>query len=183
MPTIQNTVDWTSFLEHHLDGDIRIRAVGLAELNLLIKMYDCFSPLGTAFGLPPHTAESRRAWIKHALAHEVNVAAFSPAGDIVGHCFLVADKPGSAELAIFVHQGSRRRGIGAALLKAALEWGGAVGLRRVWSMTASDNRESLRLQTRCGFRLTELSSHEIELEIDLPACLGAHDRPDRACAL
>jgi RimJ/RimL family protein N-acetyltransferase len=172
VPSIQNTVDCSSFIEDRLDGDIRIRAVELAQRDLLIKMYDRFDPLGAAFGLPPQTAESRRSWIERALAHEVNVAAFSPAGEIVGHGFLVADAPGLAELAIFVHQDSRRRGIGTALVKAALEWGDAVGLRRVWSMTASENREALRLQTRCGFRLRKSNSHEAELEIDLPACLS-----------
>jgi RimJ/RimL family protein N-acetyltransferase len=131
-------------------------------------MYDRFAPLGAAFGLPPQKAAARRAWIERALGHKVNVAAFSLAGEIVGHCFLAADKPGSAELAIFVRQESRRKGIGTALAKAALERGGAAGLRRVWSITSSDNRAALRLQMNCGFHPRTSISYEAELEIELP---------------
>jgi len=130
-------------------------------------MYDRFDPLGAAFGLPPYRAEARREWIRGALEHKVNVAAFSSAGGIVGHCFLAADQPCSAELAIFVHQEFRGRRIGTALVKTALEWGRASGLRRVWSMTPSANRVALRLQLGCGFRVIKSISVEAELEIDL----------------
>jgi GNAT superfamily N-acetyltransferase len=151
-----------------MDRTFSIRAVGPAQRDLLSGMYDRFDPLGGALGLPPHTGEARRAWIAAALGNHVNIAAFSPAGEVVGHCFLAADKPDSAEVAIFVHQEFRRRGLGAALMKAALELGAAAGLRRVWSMTSSDNRAALRLQMSCGFRLVNSVSHEVELEIDLP---------------
>jgi RimJ/RimL family protein N-acetyltransferase len=155
-------------MEGRMDADVRIEAVGPRERDLLIGMYDRFDPLGESFGLPPLSAEARRVWIRRALSHKVNVAAFSPSGDLVGHCFLAADKPCSAELAIFVHQDSRRRGIGTALVRRALEWGAAAGLQRVWTLTASDNRAALRLQESCGFRVTRSASAETELEIDLP---------------
>jgi GNAT superfamily N-acetyltransferase len=135
-------------------------------------MYDRFDPLGAALGLPPPTVEARHEWIGSALGQIVNVAAYSPAGEVVGHCFLAADKPGSAEIAVFVRQESRRKGIGAALLKKALEWGWAAELRRVWAMTACDNRAALRLLMSCGFRLTKPVSLEAELEIELPVPVG-----------
>ena len=90
-------------------ADIQIRMVGPPQLDLLVAMYDLFIPLGAALGLPPPVAEVRREWIGRALGHTVNVAAFSRAGNVVGHCFLAAEKAGSAELAVFVHQESRRR--------------------------------------------------------------------------
>ena len=154
-----------------MDTDIQIRAIGPPQRELLIATYDCFDPLGAALGLPPRNAEARRSWIGTALGHPMNVAAFSPAGEVIGHCFLAADKAGSAEMAVFVHQEYRRRGVGTALVKAALQWGGAVGLRRVWSMTSSANRAALRLQRSCGFRVAKSVSLEAELEIDLPAVL------------
>jgi hypothetical protein len=70
-----------------MDGNIRIRAVGLPLRDLLIEMYDRFDPLGVALGLPPHRGEARREWIGAALGHKMNLAAFSPSGAIVGHCF------------------------------------------------------------------------------------------------
>ncbi len=159
-----------------MNADIQIRGIGPPQRDLLIAMYDRFDPLGAALGLPPRTAEARCEWIGSALGQKVNVAAFSPAGEVVGHCFLAADKPASAEMAVFVHQESRRIGVGTALVKAALDWGGAVGLRRVWSMTSSDNRVALRLQN-CGFRLTKSISLEAELEIDLPVPWAAREMP------
>ena len=63
-------------------ADIRIRAAGPPQRDLLIRMYDRFDPLGLALGLPPRTAEARREWIERALGHKVNVAAFSPTGGL-----------------------------------------------------------------------------------------------------
>jgi len=131
-------------------------------------MYDRFDPIGAAFGLPPRSAEARHRWICAALGHKVNVATFSPTGEAVGHCFLAVDTSSSAEVAIFVQQDYRRRGIGTALVKAALERGAKAGLRRVWGMTASADRVALRLLRNCGFRLTKSVSVEAELEIGLP---------------
>jgi RimJ/RimL family protein N-acetyltransferase len=151
-----------------MDTDIRIRAVGLPQRDLLIGMYDRFEPLGVALGLPPFREDARRDWVGFALGHKLNLAAFSPAERVVGHCFLVADKAGSAELAMFVHQEFRRRGVGTALVKAALEWGCVAGLRRVWTLTSCDNQAALRVQRKCGFRLTNSTFPETELEIRLP---------------
>jgi GNAT superfamily N-acetyltransferase len=160
------------FLESHMDADIQIRAVGLPQRDLLIEMYDRFEPLGVALGLPPWRADARRDWIGFALGHKLNLAALSPAGAVVGHCFLVADQAGSAELAMFVHQKFRRRGVGTALVMAALEWGGVAGLRRVWTLTSCDNEAALRLQEKCGFCLTNSGCPETELEINLPVVGG-----------
>ena len=151
-----------------MDDDVRIYPVGPWQRDLLIGMYDRFDPLGVALGLPPVPAEARHLWIGHALGCKINVGAFSPGGEVVGHCFLAADQAGSAELAVFVHQHFRRRGIGAALVRAALEWGAATGLRRVWTLTSSDNTAALRLQESCGFRLTKSGATDAELEINLP---------------
>jgi hypothetical protein len=76
-----------------VNADIQIRGIGAPQRDLLIAMYDRFDPLGAALGLPPRTAEARCDWIGSALGQKVNVAAFSPAGEVVGHCFLAADKP------------------------------------------------------------------------------------------
>jgi RimJ/RimL family protein N-acetyltransferase len=144
-------------------------------------MYDRFEPLGGAFGLPPYRAGVRREWIVAALANGLNVAAFSSAGELVGHCFLVAGNRDVAELAVFVHQGRRLRGIGTALVKAALELGGTAGLQRVEAVTDRDNRAALHLLERCGFRVTDSTSPEIELEIDLAAACAIREEAQVTC--
>lgn len=153
--------------------DVQIRAIAPAQRELLATMYDGFDPLGAALGLPPHSAEVRRDWIGRSLQQKVNVAAFSADGTIVGHCFLAADTTGSAEMAVFVHQEFRWRGIGTELVTAALACAQALGLRRVWSVTSFDNRAALRLLRRCGFQVTTSGSLELELEIELGPCVLA----------
>lgn len=149
-------------------GGIRIGALGRPQRDLLIEMYDRFEPLGAALGLPPRGEEPRREWIGGALSHGMNLAAFSPAGAAIGHCFLVPDKPGSAEMAIFVHQEFRRRGVATALVKTVLEWGRVEGVQRVWTLTSPENTAALRLQEKFGFRFTSAAFYGIEMEIRLP---------------
>ena len=150
-----------------MDTYIRIKAVKPPQQDLLIGMYDQFEPLGAAQGLPPLLSETRREWIGRALQQSMNLAAFSPTGEAIGHCFLVADKPGSAELAVFVRQEWRGRGIGRALVTAALDYGSAACLQRVWGMTSSENKAVLCLVTSCGFRQKRSVCFEVELELDL----------------
>jgi GNAT superfamily N-acetyltransferase len=138
-------------------------------------MYDRFDPLGAALGLPPDTSETRHTWIGKALGQIVNVAAFSPAGEVVGHCFLAADNPGSAEIAVFVHQEFRRRGIGASLARWVLEWGRVAELESVRAVTASENRAALRLLMTCGFRLIRFDFGVSELDIDLHVPTSTHE--------
>ena len=59
-----------------MDTNIRIRAVGPPQRDLLIGMYDRFEPLGMALGLPPYAEEARHDWIERALSHKLNLAAF-----------------------------------------------------------------------------------------------------------
>jgi GNAT superfamily N-acetyltransferase len=158
-----------------VNSDFHIRAIGPPERGLLIEMYERFDPLGGALGLPPRTAEARRVWIGNALGHPINVAAFSQAAEMIGHCFLVVDMPGSAEMAVFVHQAYRRRGVGAALVLAALRWGGRIGLGSGRAVTASENEPALRLLMSCGFRVSESDHFVTEMEIDLPAPWAAHE--------
>jgi GNAT superfamily N-acetyltransferase len=166
-----------------MDAGVQIRPIGPGQRRLLIEMYERFDPPGAALGLPPLTAEAREAWIDAALRHPVNLGAFTPVGEPVGHCFLAPSAPCEAELAVFVHQQSRRKGIGAALLTAALDRARAAGLRRVWSITSYDNRAALRLQTSCGFRLADSLSFEAELVILLTAPVPTGSAPlHRACS-
>jgi len=148
-------------------ADFRLQLIGPPHFGLLSAMYDRFDPLGEALGLPPLTWEARQNWIGSALRQLVNVAAFANMGDLVGHSFVVEDNPGSAEIAVFVHQGFRRRGIGAALVQWMLEWGRAVKLDRAWAVTASESIAAMRLLTSSGFRLTASDRDIAELEIDL----------------
>ncbi|MBI3697225.1 MAG: GNAT family N-acetyltransferase [Acidobacteria bacterium] len=150
-------------------SEIQIRALSPADRELLLAMYGSFEPLGVAQGLPPRSEEASQTWIDHALQEEMNVGAFSAAGEPAGHAFLAAAEPGVAELAVFVHQSFRGRGIGTALVRAVLAAAENKGLRRVWAQTSSDNVPALRMLKRCGFRSLKFTFPVVEMAIELPA--------------
>ena len=150
-----------------MSTDIQIQAIGPPQRDLLIAMYDEFEPLGAALGLPPRAPEVRHKWIGLALSQIVGVAAFSPAGEVVGHCFLAKDQPNAGEIAVFVRQEFRRRGIGLRLVKKALKRASAEGLACVRAVTDYENRAALRLLMKSGFRLMESTFGVAELDIDL----------------
>lgn len=132
-------------------------------------MYERFEPLGAALGLPPSRESARHNWVEAALRQEMNLGALSATGEAIGHCFLVADKKDSAEVAIFVHQAFRRRGVATALLDAMLAWGHTLGLQRIWALTDSENRVALRLLRRFGFRPLKAGccgTEELELVLE-----------------
>jgi GNAT superfamily N-acetyltransferase len=148
---------------------MRVESIGIPHRDLLVRMYDRFHPLAAALGLPPLGPEARRDWIAKALIQRWSFAAFSPSGELVGHAFLVPSDLTSAELAVFVDEGSRRQGVGKALVQMALEHAALDGLQRVWAISSPDNRAALRLLQRCGFRLANGGFDEVELQIALPA--------------
>jgi ribosomal protein S18 acetylase RimI-like enzyme len=100
--------------------------------------------------------EPTPAW-EHALArpdcpcHLLLVAV--EGATVVGWCRLFpTDANGEAELGIGVVASHRRRGLGRALLGAALEWASARGMPVVLE-TRTDNTLAIRLFTRSGFRV------------------------------
>ncbi len=152
----------------------RIRRLTGADDRTLAEMYRQFEPLGVAAGLPPRNEQARREWIKRSLEHEINFGAFSPNGELAGHCFLAADGPGSAEMAVFVHQNFRNQGVGRQLIRAAIQEACRKHIQRVWTMTSADNLAALALLKRCGFRTTQRSVTAFDLELELePACAAA----------
>ena len=60
---------------------------------------------------------------------------------------------GVAEVAIYVAGAARRRGIGRALLEALIESSEAHGIWTLQGATIAENRASLALQSKCGFRI------------------------------
>jgi len=99
--------------------------------------------------------EPTPAW-EHALArpdcpcHLLLVA--EEGANVVGWCRLFPTDEGALELGIGVLGPYRRRGIGRALLGAALEWASARGMPVVLE-TRTDNAPAIRLFTGSGFRV------------------------------
>ncbi len=95
------------------DAGVVIRRLRRSDRPLLLGMYDAFVPLGAALGLPPRSIADQRTWLC-ALDGAVNLGAFAE-GRLIGHLALLPVGT-STELAVFVHQDFRRRGVATALI-------------------------------------------------------------------
>lgn len=138
----------------------------------LERMYVEFEPKRRAQGLPPAGAEALRRWLDRILATGVHLVV-EVDGRLLGHAMLMPRAGGGdeAELANFLHQSIRSRGIGTALNRVVVEEARARGFHRVWLSVEPSNRAALRSYRRAGFHLlpaTQLAQ-EVEMELLLPA--------------
>jgi 16S rRNA (guanine966-N2)-methyltransferase len=167
--TVANKESATALADLH-PKPMLVRPLVPQDRSRIVQMYQEFTPYGVAQGLPPRDAEAREKWIGRALQEEISIGAFLPGGEPAGHCFLASgQRPGEAELAVFVHQASRRRGIGSALVRAALALAQQKGIRRIWSMTSIENAAAMQLLRRSGFHIAAVSAGDVELHLELPS--------------
>jgi ribosomal protein S18 acetylase RimI-like enzyme len=131
-------------------------------------MYLSFEPKRAAQGLPPADPRAVTRWLDDVLPRGHHFLAIV-AGRVVGHVMLVPMDGDAFELANFVHQSVRRRGIGTALNRVAVEEARRTGARRVWLSVEPSNRAALRSYARAGFRPLpgSLWAPEVEMEVRL----------------
>jgi GNAT superfamily N-acetyltransferase len=133
-----------------IETDIVVRAsvrlVASGDREALRAMYQTFEPRPASLGLPPRARIDE--WLDR-LASSVNFQALVD-GKVVGHAVLCPEN-GTGEVAVFVHQDYRGRGIGRQLLTTLVEEGRRLGLRRIWGMTELDNVPMLALAHAVGF--------------------------------
>jgi ribosomal protein S18 acetylase RimI-like enzyme len=160
-----------------------IRPYAPADRPALEAMYADFEPKRAAQGLPPQNADGQRRWLDRTLARGYHQVA-ECAGRVVGHVMLIPmDANGdrarggaeaSVELANFVHQSVRNRGLGTALNRAAVDAACKAGYRRVWLSVEPSNRAAIRSYERAGFRRLpgSLWAPEIEMAVACgPGCI------------
>ncbi len=132
----------------------------------LERMYEAFEPKRVAQGLPPADPGQRTRWLDSVLAsgHHIVVEVD---GRVAGHGMLLPFGQDSAELANFLHQAVRDRGIGTALNKELLATAGAHQVRRVWLSVEPSNRPAIRSYEKVGFRRCAMSHWSPELEMEV----------------
>ena len=128
-------------------------------------MYDSFEPKRVAQGLPPGDAGRRQRWLDTVLAFGCHLMV-EVDGRLVGHGMLLPFDHDEAELANFLHQSVRDRGIGTALNQALLEVGREEGISRVWLSVEPSNRSAVRSYEKAGFRRRFTTGWAPELEME-----------------
>lgn len=134
----------------------------------LARMYDAFEPKRGAQGLPPSDVRQRVRWLDGVLDFGRHLVVEVGRG-VLGHGMLLPFEDESAELANFLHQSIRDRGIGTALNQALLDIAADQGLRRVWLCVEPSNRRAIRSYEKAGFRrrFTSGWAPELEMEIEM----------------
>jgi RimJ/RimL family protein N-acetyltransferase len=73
------------------------------------------------------------------------------AGEIVGDLYVIESGFGFGEIAMMVAADWRRRGVGTALLEAAIDWARARGLHKLTLSVFPHNEAAIALYRKCGF--------------------------------
>lgn len=142
-----------------------VRSYDAADRAALEAMYDAFEPKRAAQGLPPADRASTRRWLDRTLATGRHLLVEFD-GDLVGHVMLIPCGEATVELANFLHQSIRNRGVGTALNRYAIDVARDDGYTRVWLSVEPSNRAALRSYEKAGFKRMpgSLWAPEIEME-------------------
>lgn len=156
-------------LQDKTGAPFTVRAMQPEDRPALHAMYMDFQPKRVAQGLPPETEYALKRWLDHVLKGgehllvEVN-------GRVLGHLMLIPiENTRTIELAIYLHQSIRRRGIGTAMNKLAVELARSLGYEKIWLTVEVTNVAAIRSYQKAGFKRTPATmwAHEIEMEIPL----------------
>jgi ribosomal protein S18 acetylase RimI-like enzyme len=134
----------------------------------LLAMYGDFEPKRAAQGLPPAGERKITLWLDRVLARGRHVVV-EVNGHVRGHVMLVPHGEQSVELANFLHQSIRGRGIGTAMNELALRMAREAGAARLWLSVEPGNRAAVRSYEKTGFQRLpgSLWSPEIEMELEV----------------
>lgn len=143
-----------------------LRPHRLCDRPHLERMYDDFEPKRAAQGLPAVDAEPRLRWLDSVLASGDHLLV-EVDGRVSGHGMLLPFRPAAAELANFLHQSIRDRGIGTALNRALVDLARERGLTHVWLSVEPSNHRAVRSYEKVGFRRRFTSGWAPELEMEV----------------
>ena len=131
-----------------------LRAFEESDSEKLFEMYSQFEPKGEFQGLPPRNASQIKKWLNQLREQGFYQFVVEVDDRIVGHAALCpSQRKTEAEVAIFVHQDYRGRGLGKQLLLGTLGFGcKKLELARVWLFVMGSNSVALRLFEEVGFR-------------------------------
>lgn len=144
-----------------------VRRLRPEDRTALEAMYRDFEPKRGAQGLPPD-GDRLAGWLDRVLAGGAHLGVLVD-DTLLGHVMLLPIDEHRAELANFLHQDIRNRGIGTTINSMALEVARAAGYGSVWLCVEPFNRAAVRSYEKAGFRRLPgtLWAPEIEMEAEL----------------
>ena len=155
-------------LADRLGRPFRVRRFLPEDRPALEAMYADFQPKRVAQGLPPEKPDAIVRWLDRVLAGGTHLLV-EVDGAIRGHAMLLPMDAVRAELANFLHQSIRNRGIGTDLNRLILSLARDAHFRKVWLSVEPGNRPAIRSYERAGFHLLpgQIWAPEVEMEATL----------------
>ena len=153
-------------MEPSTGPEYRVRGFEQGDLPKLESMYRSFEPLGGAKGLPPLREEKTARWLRILGDRGHTLVALDSTGSLIGHAVLADSAEGEAELAVFIHQACRAKGLGTRLARGMVQYAQRNGYRRVWATVSPANTAAIRMVESCGFR-TVPGGWSAELDLEL----------------
>lgn len=152
----------------------QVRPYEPGDREALEAMYADFEPKRVAQNLPPANPAALKRWLDRTLLSGDHMVVLVD-GRILGHLMVVPVAEDTGELANFLHQSVRDRGIGTALNRLAHDVAARSGLKRLWLSVEPSNRAAVRSYEKAGFRRLpgSLWAPEIEMEAVLDCPKGA----------
>ncbi|HEX2166991.1 MAG TPA: GNAT family N-acetyltransferase [Longimicrobiales bacterium] len=144
-----------------------VRRLTPVDRPALEAMYRAFEPKRGAQGLPPVEKNLAR-WLDRVLAGGDHFGVIVDS-ELLGHVMLLQIDSERVELANFLHQSIRNRGIGTAINRIALDVARDRGMKSVWLCVEPFNRAAVRSYEKAGF--TRLPGSLWESEIEMEASL------------
>lgn len=151
-------------LEDKRGRPFRVRPYAPEDRAALEAMYADFEPKRAAQGLPPEGEAAVRRWLDRVLPRGTQLVV-EVGGRVLGHVMLIPMDADTLELANFLHQSIRNRGIGTALNRVGLELARGAGFRKVWLSVEPTNRAAVRSYQKAGFEASAASILAPEIEM------------------
>lgn len=134
-----------------------VRPATLDDLDVLIDLLWAVAAEGRWIGTEvPFDRDARRRWFTETIGSPAStvLVAVVPSTDgdtVVGHIAVTVEPYGVADFGMLLADGHRGRGLGRALLDAAIEWATGAGAHKMWLEAWPDNAAALELYRSAGF--------------------------------
>ena len=130
-------------------AEFGIRPARAGDAEAMAELFAAVAGERTGIATEPPVDLAERAALFAGSAGESVVAVAD--GQLIGMIHVQASRHGFGELGMLVDRGWRGRGVGSALLEAAIGWARTRGLHKLCLEVFAHNAAAVALYRRCGF--------------------------------